>query len=423
MPDGPSADGSPAQLAASSVGIGGGARPVSVDSNISGLGPRTGFSQLSVRSDWDSEEVSGEMSSPSKGMPGIPGISEGEEGLGAITEGYASSLRSGRHTLTRTHSFGKAICYGVHSIQNLRPEMEDAHRAVLAGIEGASAAGGSGPSQPSAPSVSASTAPSSEVCAGGGLASGHSFFAVFDGHGGARAAEFCAENLFSLLSGDPAGLQGDSTAALRRAFARCESEWLAAAKEQELMDGTTAAVALVDRASSEMLVGNVGDSEVILCTRETSSLDKPCEFQVLTEVHHLKRSPQEMERVNAMGGRVWRGRLGHSKISPQVLSLSVSRAIGDLFFKDEKYTGEQATGLIAEPHIMRVQLPQTPDKEAALVIGCDGLWDAVTYREAADFVFERLREGLDAQGVSEALVRKARDAGSSDNITVMVVLL
>merc|ERR1711920_1036922 len=122
-------------------------------------------------------------------------------------------------------------------------------------------------------------------------------------------------------------------------------------------------------------------------------------------------------RISAAGGRIWRGRLGHPKINPQVLSLSVSRAIGDIFFKDDSYTEGQASGLTAEPYIKLVEM-NTPDlAERFLLIGCDGLWDTVTYRQAADFVFEKLKEGEEPQAISEELVHKAVRQNSQDNIT------
>merc|ERR1712216_484466 len=101
-------------------------------------------------------------------------------------------------------------------------------------------------------------------------------------------------------------------------------------------------------------------------------------------------------------------------------SLAVSRSIGDAFFKCEKYTGQQATGLTAEPHIACAKVGEGDPEVEFLIIGCDGLWDAVTYQEAANFVLERLRSSVHPEAISEALVTLARDKGSSDNITVIV---
>lgn len=331
---------------------------------------------------------------------------------------HLSRPRSGRRTRTLTRAVSEyQIRYGVHSIQNLRPEMEDAHCARLGLLGGSEGGGGSALKSP----IAAASSPANTRAAPAAPTLGSlSYFAVFDGHGGARAAEFSGERLAELLTMDRGALLADPAEALRKAFARTEDEWHTLALEEELMDGTTAAVALIDRTAGLCVVGNVGDSEVLLGTRDKEGNTG---FRTLTEVHHLKRSESEAARVTAVGGRVWRGRLGHPKINPQVLSLSVSRAIGDIFFKDSKYTDGLVSGLIAEPYITSVEVCAKDVLEQFLLIGCDGLWDTVTYKEAADFVFNKLAAGEDPQIISEGLVHLARDAGSSDNITVMVVLL
>mmetsp|Transcript_116075 Transcript_116075/g.328978 ORF Transcript_116075/g.328978 Transcript_116075/m.328978 type:complete len:443 (+) Transcript_116075:130-1458(+) len=365
---------------------------------VSRASARSTTDMLSVRTDWGSEDFS-----PAQ-TPGVAvGAAPSSGSPRSISEIYSVEHRTGRRTLTTTVSPRVSqpggpgpVRYGVHSIQNMRSEMEDAHRAVL-GVEG-------------------STDAVPEDVPLGNL----SYFAIFDGHGGARAAEFAGERLYSLLAADRPALLADTIGALRRAFAQTEEDWLATARENKLMDGTTAAVAIVDRANGRCVVGNVGDSEVLLGTRDESGRTG---FQTLTEVHHLKRSDSEAQRITDAGGRIWRGRLGHPKISPQVLSLSVSRAIGDLFFKDDRYTEGEPSGLTAEPYITSVEVCGTSTKEQFLLIGCDGLWDTVTYSEAADFVFDQLRKREEPQSISEALVRLARDHGSSDNITVMVVVL
>merc|ERR1719499_2279296 len=111
------------------------------------------------------------------------------------------------------NSIGKSIRYGVHSIQNMRREMEDAHKAVL-GVEGWS------------PSLSR---PSSREGMEASLGS-MSYFAIFDGHAGSRAAEFAGERLCELLAADRNALLSEPSEALRKALARTEEEWLQLAR-------------------------------------------------------------------------------------------------------------------------------------------------------------------------------------------------
>lgn len=348
----------------------------------------------------------------------------------AALDGTASRTVRRTRTLTRAVSKYK-VSFGVHSIQNLRHEMEDAHCALL-GLGGASERTLMMTPLPprdageDAVSCTGSTAVGdfrSRACSSVGEAptmGSLSYFAVFDGHGGARASEFSGERLGELIAEDVAALAKDPVEALRQGFLRTEAEWHVKAMDEELMDGTTAAVVLVDRTSDRVIVGNVGDSEVILGTK---TKDGQTACATLTEVHHLKRSESEAARIAALGGRIWRGRLGHPKINPLVCSLSVSRSIGDVFFKDPQYTDGKASGLIAEPFITSAEVCGRDVAEQFLIVGCDGLWDTVTYKEAVDFVFKRFEAGEDPQAISEGLVHLASEAGSSDNITVLVVSL
>jgi len=243
---------------------------------------------------------------------------------------------------------------------------------------------------------------------------------VFDGHGGARAAEYAGEHMFAHLCKHWPTLKHDPQKALQKAFEATEVEWLSLARENEWMDGTTAAVALVDRRRGFCIAGNVGDSEILLGTRLQDGSER---YEILTEVHHLKRNPQESARVSEMGGRVWHGRLGHPTISPQVLSLSVSRAIGDFFFKEVAYTNGKASGLIADPFLTTVEVCGDKCRDQFILVGCDGLWDTVTYGQACSFVFKGLAVGQSAQEISEGLTKLAGSHGSSDNITVILAML
>jgi len=342
---------------------------------------------LSVRTDWSSESETTPSRNLAKTGEGVPA---------SLTESRSRRTRTLTHTISPRIPLGAPVRFGVHSIQNQRSEMEDAHRAVLG-----------------AESCSPSLRGQAEMQLGN-----LSYFAVFDGHGGAKAAEFSSERLFALLVENRDELLLEPEKALQKAFAQTEADWLSLAVQEDLMDGTTAAVVVVDRMAGRCIVGNVGDSEIVLGGR---LLDGSTFAQAITEVHHLKRSEAEAKRITDMGGRVWKGRLGHPKISPQVLSLSVSRAIGDLFFKDDKFTGGVASGLTADPYINSLEVFNGSMQQEFLLIGCDGLWDTVTYEEAANLVLTKFSAGEEPQAISEALVRLARDAGSMDNITVMVV--
>ena len=176
------------------------------------------------------------------------------------------------------------------------------------------------------------------------------------------------------------------------------------------MDGTTAAVAaIVDR---KLVVGNVGDSELVLACEGTAI--------PLAAVHNMKKNPEEIARVSAAGGKVYNNRVGHPKFNPAVISLGVSRAIGDIAFKHEKFTNGKESGLVATPE---VAVREFSGKEEFLIIGCDGLWDVVSHQQAVDVAAESLKKGSNVDQVSKELGDLALQLGSRDNITVMILLL
>eukprot|EP01010_Urceolus_cornutus_P002136 NODE_2738_length_477_cov_170.490654_g2157_i0.p2 GENE.NODE_2738_length_477_cov_170.490654_g2157_i0~~NODE_2738_length_477_cov_170.490654_g2157_i0.p2 ORF type:complete len:107 (+),score=34.36 NODE_2738_length_477_cov_170.490654_g2157_i0:33-353(+) len=103
------------------------------------------------------------------------------------------------------------------------------------------------------------------------------------------------------------------------------------------------------------------------------------------------------------------------------ISIAVTRALGDIIFKDDDMTGGKPSGLIAEPALHTVTL--TKD-DSFLVIGCDGLWDVMEHDEALQFVRELLQsDTCTPQSASEMLAAEAMKRGSTDNITVLVVTL
>jgi len=95
--------------------------------------------------------------------------------------------------------------------------------------------------------------------------------------------------------------------------------------------------------------------------------------------------------------------------------LAVSRAIGD---------GEYKPYISADPDVTTVVMNGS---EEFLIVGCDGLWDTITPEEATDIVFDHLEEkkeqGGDIENISAKLATFAKDKGSGDNITIIVVFL
>lgn len=116
---------------------------------------------------------------------------------------------------------------------------------------------------------------------------------------------------------------------------------------------------------------------------------------------HKASDEAERKRIEDAGGFVLRGRV--------LGMLAVARSFGDHTLKPF---------VPAKPDVQAEKLG--PDDEF-VILACDGLWDVVTDLEAVNLVHQWMREGKDKQSVAEALLEEAKEHGSTDNITVLVV--
>lgn len=232
------------------------------------------------------------------------------------------------------------------------------------------------------------------------------FFAVYDGHGGKRAAAWAHEHLVANLletrmdpddHGDVADALDEASV---QAFLQTDREFLSHAALRGMPDGSTAVTCMLQPPAApggprRLLVANLGDSRCCLVRGDGSAV-------ALSDDHKPNR-PDERARVQAAGGHVvfagcWRVQG----------DLAVSRAFGDSHLK--RY------GVSAEPELSRYDLAEG---DAQLVLASDGLWDVVDEAQCGH-VLRRCPEPLDA---ARALCEMATQRGSMDNITVLVVAL
>ncbi|EEC16771.1 ca(2+)/calmodulin-dependent protein kinase phosphatase, putative, partial [Ixodes scapularis] len=166
---------------------------------------------------------------------------------------------------------------------------------------------------------------------------------------------------------------------------------------QGMKSGCTAVCCLV-REQSHLYVGWLGDSQAMLARRGVAL--------PLVNPHKPERE-DERKRIEDLGGMVVM--MGIWRVNG---SLAVSRAIGD---------AEHKPYVISEPDVLSVELDGSED---FLVLGCDGLWDQLMPQDVANRVYQAVLDDPDgAPYVSHALVQGARDLGSGDNITAIVVFL
>ncbi|EEF48973.1 protein phosphatase 2C 51 [Ricinus communis] len=238
----------------------------------------------------------------------------------------------------------------------------------------------------------------------------YDFFGVYDGHGGARVAEACKERLHRVLEEviveeeDGKSHKGRTIEwekVMEECFKRMDEE-----VEKDRMVGSTAVVAVVGR--DELVVANCGDSRAVLCRGGVA---------VPLSVDHKPDRPDELERVEAAGGRIinWNGH--------RVLGvLATSRSIGDQYLKPF---------VISKPE---VTVNKRTEKDEFLILASDGLWDVISNEVACQVgrrcLMGRMRrksqevssEGRAAEAAA-ILVELAIAGGSKDNISVIVVEL
>ncbi|KAM8976030.1 protein phosphatase 1E isoform 2-T2 [Pelodytes ibericus] len=221
------------------------------------------------------------------------------------------------------------------------------------------------------------------------------YFAVFDGHGGVDAAIYAAIHLHVNLVRQDIFPQ-DPAEALCRAFRTTDESFVKKAARENLRCGTTGVVAFL--RGNMLHVAWLGDSQVMLVRRgQAVELMKP----------HKPDREDEKHRIEALGGCVvW---FGAWRVNG---SLSVSRAIGD---------AEHKPYICGDADSYTTVLDGSEDY---LILACDGFYDTVNPDEAVKVVSDHLKENNgDSSMVAHKLVASARDAGSSDNITVIVVFL
>lgn len=246
------------------------------------------------------------------------------------------------------------------------------------------------------------------------------FFGVFDGHGGPYCAEHVSthlgKNILARLR-DRARNVSDEIAvktALLGGFKQTEHNYLQHAKKTDDCSGSTACTMTVFGPDEQMrlrlFLANCGDSRAVLCTAGAA--------QRLTE-DHKPNLPAEKKRIEAADGGVvevqgvWRCVLPQKKrLTSKIAGLAVSRSFGDNDFKGPDIVS-------AEPEITVHEVDW--DADEFVILATDGIWDVLTDKDSVALVRHHLLTGQTEQQAAEALVKRAREKGSQDDCTAMVV--
>jgi len=259
-----------------------------------------------------------------------------------------------------------------------------------------------------------------------------SYFGVFDGHAGSRAAQYCGQRMLDHITGTAAWNRRDVLAATKFGMARTEQAYLRAAlsAQPRWFDGTTAVVVLV--VDGILTIGWAGDSRAVLGRKAKGSKTWSA-FELSHD--HKPTNPRECKRILQLGGQIGRSLkeaqsgdytkragsacpifcFGANQDSPLRCypgGLSLSRSIGDVTLK---YHPKKV--VVGDPEVVQQRLG--PDDRFVL-LACDGIWDVMTNERAVAICSRAIKNKEDA---ARAVVRQAYALGSTDNMTAVVVYL
>lgn len=232
-----------------------------------------------------------------------------------------------------------------------------------------------------------------------------SFFAVYDGHGGAKVAAYAGDHLHKAILSQEEYAAGNIEEAMRKGFLQIDQDMLSDSDMREELAGTTAIAILV--RGNKMYVGNVGDSRAVACF---NGIPDPL------SIDHKPSSESEAKRINAAGGWVEFNRVNGN--------LALSRALGDFVFKRNEKKSAKDQIVTAFPDVQSRDL--TDDLEF-IVIACDGIWDVLSNEEVVDFVRKRIAERMEPSIICEELMTRCLAPGCQmgglgcDNMTVILI--
>lgn len=231
------------------------------------------------------------------------------------------------------------------------------------------------------------------------------FFAVFDGHQSDEAARYCSANLFSEFQKSSLFMNGDYEASFVDAFRSMDAM---ICKKFHFSGSTANCIFLTE---DKLYCANAGDCRSVLCRGGKA---------IQLSDDHKPTLPSEELRITNAGCQVENGRVN--------MRLAVSRAFGDVEFKDNDKLSWKDQAITALPDVKCFDVQ--PEDEF-LIMGCDGIWDAVSNEEACELVTSLLKnqseqETFDISLVCEHFLDKClaptnTEKKGTDNMSIIIV--
>ncbi|KAK2959163.1 putative Protein phosphatase 2C [Blattamonas nauphoetae] len=251
--------------------------------------------------------------------------------------------------------------------------------------------------------------------------------AIFDGHGGKETVDYLTQHFHKTfnkyLVDHPDRNEKPYAEVMKDVFAEVDKEL----SDQNIVDdGSTGCVVLIERSGEpgnetlQIISANCGDARTVFVQDNES-------YRVSRD--HKPTDPREVARIKAADCFIVQGRVCGV--------LAVSRSFGDHTLKE---------AVISTPFVSTLRLTRAPQSASPstqpdiqnrnedvihigerelttpsiLIIACDGVWDVLSDEEAGDIA---LSHADSAQDIADALLTEAKDRMTTDNVSVMVLLL
>jgi len=264
------------------------------------------------------------------------------------------------------------IHYGSSAIQGLRDHMEDTKRVVRINV------------------------PNIKTCY---------LIILCDGHGGDKCSKFIIQILPKLIEQKIKLLSHNYSNLLIELYIN------------ELMDdldklfsqlndksGSTCVIGLF--IDNDLYISNTGDSRCIIGNTYNELL--------FSTTDHKPELSLEKNRIEEHGGKIMNIDVARVYINEHVNGLAMSRAIGDL-----EYKNSNNNIVICNPDIIFQNIIA---RNEFIILASDGLWDVINNNEAIYFVNKYLTK-ISLKQIAIKLTKLALQKGSTDNVTVIIVMM
>jgi len=250
------------------------------------------------------------------------------------------------------------------------------------------------------------------------------FFAVYDGHGGEKMAEYAKNNVHNNYQNATGSIENK----LKTSFEKTSDDFMQNNPEEK--SGSTAIVGAIQ--GNKICFAHAGDSRAMLIRNNKFSCTE--DHKTKNEAEALRINDIICAKNKTKAKNVKNAYTTNADVMIPVLGkkdkynrLSMTRSLGDREFKEY--------GVIATPETQAIEL-QDGDM---IVLASDGLWDIVDTKIVSDYVChssletsetdiakglgEKVKSGFAAykNSLSKEELEKLNKSYSLDNLTIIVV--